>query len=91
MERIKKIVAQAKVMIPFFMHLHIVNKRDVRNVRKTLKVEKRPSCKIYFETFLKLLNDRTCVGDQDFWQGLCRFQIGDKICEKVEKNYQKEY
>ena len=43
-ERIKKIVAKAKVMIPFFMHLHIVNKRDVRNVRKTLKVEKRPSC-----------------------------------------------
>ena len=33
MKRIKSIVANAKVIIVFFIHLHIFIKRDVENVR----------------------------------------------------------
>ena len=37
MKGIKIIVANAKVMIAFFMHLHFVIIRDVKNVRKIIK------------------------------------------------------
>ena len=36
MKRIKRMVAKANVMTAFFIHLNIVNIRDVKNVRKTL-------------------------------------------------------
>ena len=34
MKRNKRIVANANVMVAFFIHLHIVIKNDVKNVRK---------------------------------------------------------
>ena len=40
MKRIKKIVAKANVMIAFFIHLHIVIMRDVKNVRKIMNSRK---------------------------------------------------
>ena len=40
MKRIKSVVANAKVMIVFFKHLHIVIMRDVRNVRNIIKTRK---------------------------------------------------
>ena len=41
MKRIKSFVANAKVMIAFFIFLHIVIMRDVRNVRNIIKKEKQ--------------------------------------------------
>ena len=40
MKRIKSIVANAKVRIVFFIHLHIVIMRDVENARKIMKRRK---------------------------------------------------
>ena len=40
MKGIKSIVANAKVMIAFFMHLHIVIINDVKNVRNIIKRRK---------------------------------------------------
>ena len=40
MKRIKKIVAEANVMIAFFIHLHFVIMRDVKIVRKIMKSRK---------------------------------------------------
>ena len=36
-EKVKSIVANAKVMIAFFIHLHIFIMRDVENVRNVIK------------------------------------------------------
>ena len=40
MKRNKRIVANAKVMIVFFIHLQTVIMRDVRNVKKNMKSSK---------------------------------------------------
>ena len=40
MKRIKKMVAKANVMIAFFIHLHIVIMRDVKNARKVMNRRK---------------------------------------------------
>ena len=40
MKRIKRIVAKANVFIVFFIHLHIVNIRDDKNVMKTTNSKK---------------------------------------------------
>ena len=44
MKRVKSIVANAKIVIPFFIHLHIVIMRDVEkyyeNVRSIIKSRK---------------------------------------------------
>ena len=37
MKRTKSVVANAKVMIAFFLHLHLVIMRDEQNVRKNMK------------------------------------------------------
>ena len=36
MKRIKRMVANANVMIAFLLHLHIVIMRDVKNVKKKI-------------------------------------------------------
>ena len=40
MKRIKRIVAKANVIIAFFIHLHIVNIRDDKNVIKITNSKK---------------------------------------------------
>ena len=40
MKRIKRMVAKANVMTAFFIHLHIVMIRDVKNVRKIMNSRK---------------------------------------------------
>ena len=45
MKRIKRIVAKANVIIAFFIHLHIVNIRDDKNVIKITNSKKICSTK----------------------------------------------
>ena len=40
MKRIKRMVAKKNVTIAFFIHLHIVMMRDVKNVRKSMNSRK---------------------------------------------------
>ena len=41
MKRIKRMVAKVNVMIAFFIHLHIVIMRDVKNVKKIMNIRKK--------------------------------------------------
>ena len=78
MKRIKSFVANANVMFAFFIYLHFVIMRDVKNVKKNMKSRKT--------SVKNLLNYCTCVEDQGFWQSLYRIGIRNK---RLGKNCKK--